>query len=127
MNEAGIKIVLVSVVAVLMVAAALWAMAFLPSRTPVPMTLPEVELTTFDLDGLPTQAPLRSGECWKRAVCGALTYVDCGIDGPEYYVNTETEDVVASCGFACIALEQQEYCARNCPPRAWTCEVPSAR
>lgn len=72
--------------------------------------------------GLPNNAGL-SGlagamNCRFIQECGALILVDCNsaADGPAYYINQKTEDLLATCGGACMRG------CKGCPPKEWVCE-----
>jgi hypothetical protein len=58
--------------------------------------------------------------CELERVCGSLIYVDCHseVDGPAYYADGKTLDVIATCGGACMNVDKP--C--DCPPTAWTCK-----
>ncbi|WP_375768602.1 hypothetical protein NR798_44140 [Archangium gephyra] len=63
--------------------------------------------------------------CSPDKTCGALTGVDCGsaVDGPYYYVETDTGRVVETCGGACMGGPRpDEGLCVECPPRQWTCD-----
>jgi len=49
--------------------------------------------------------------------CGDVILIDCNsaADGPAYYVDRRTPQLLATCGGACM-----RGCT-GCPPRAWTC------
>ena len=57
--------------------------------------------------------------CDLSRLCGNYAYVDCGsaMDGPAYYIDSKTLDIIAECGGACMNPDQP--C--NCPPKEWTC------
>ena len=59
-------------------------------------------------------------ECGLERMCGEQWGVDCQatVDGPYYYVDPETLEVVATCGGACWV----EAC-ENCPPEGWNCPL----
>ena len=58
--------------------------------------------------------------CAVERICGPLVGVDCqaAADGPYYYVERDSGQVLAACGGAC----QMGDC-ENCPPSRWTCEA----
>ena len=60
--------------------------------------------------------------CELRAVCGHLVYVDCGssTDGPSYYFDSDTDELVAKCGGFCWMPMEPDECVA-CPPPGWTC------
>lgn len=64
---------------------------------------------------------LASGRCKKDRGCGTLAFINCGVevDGPGYYVDTATGQVLEVCGGACRA-RREELCVA-CPPPEWTC------
>jgi hypothetical protein len=67
---------------------------------------------------------LPEGCTWDRT-CGDLAGVDCGmaVDGPYYYVEARTGDVVETCGGACMGGPRpEEGLCGECPPRQWTCD-----
>jgi hypothetical protein len=55
--------------------------------------------------------------CDVDRVCGNLVYLDCGsaMDGPAYYINGKTFEVLSTCGGVC--MNPDEPC--DCPPAAW--------
>ncbi len=57
-------------------------------------------------------------ECELERMCGGGWGVDCQalVDGPYYYVDPETLEVIATCGGACWV----EVC-EDCPPEGWSC------
>ncbi len=65
---------------------------------------------------------LASGQCHVNSTCGELSFVDCGMaaDGPAYYVNTKSNEVLEVCGGACMAGPREDFCVA-CPPPEWTC------
>jgi hypothetical protein len=65
---------------------------------------------------------LASGQCHVNSTCGELSFVDCGMaaDGPAYYVNTASNQVLEVCGGACMAGPGRDVCV-TCPPPEWTC------
>ena len=123
MNRTGLMILLVSAIIVAVFSGVLWLASFIPKPESAPVPT-EDEVTSIDLSSLPSVPQARSGDCWKSAVCGGLTFVDCGeaLDNVSYYVRTDTGAVVSMCGIACASIDKQDYCARNCPPREWTCQ-----
>lgn len=58
--------------------------------------------------------------CRVEKVCGFLVGIDCqsSLDGPYYYINRKTEEIIGTCGGAC----RSDKCA-NCPPKEWGCAV----
>jgi hypothetical protein len=50
--------------------------------------------------------------------CGDLVLIDCNsaADGPAYYLDRKSANVLATCGGACM-----RGCT-DCPPKGWTCE-----
>jgi hypothetical protein len=64
----------------------------------------------------------RSGrdDCEEIATCNGLVEIDChsAVDGPRYYYDSDSGQVVSECGGACHDAE----CAAVCPPPQWTCE-----
>lgn len=59
--------------------------------------------------------------------CNGLTAINCKaeVDGPYYYVNTNTGAVVATCGGAC---DRAGGCQPGtCPPKEWTCGTDTIR
>jgi hypothetical protein len=59
--------------------------------------------------------------CRLARECQGLWGIDCdaALDGPYYYVEAQTLDVVARCGGYCDGAR-----CTNCPPRTWTCSNP---
>jgi len=68
---------------------------------------------------------LSGGDCDEEIDCENLVFVDCGgdVDGPTYYFNRDTGDLISTCGGACLLPQgdQVEVCRTLCPPPAWTC------
>ena len=62
-------------------------------------------------------------DCIVERTCGNMVGIDChsNVDGPYYYVEKESGDIISSCGGACMS--QPEYCKENCPPKEWTCDT----
>lgn len=62
-------------------------------------------------------------ECEEKARCAGMVYVDCqaSTDGPAYYFDEDTVEVIARCGGYCFLPEHLEMCRATCPPPAWTC------
>jgi len=60
--------------------------------------------------------------CRAEITCGNLVGVNCRaeVDGPYYYVNKNTGQIVEYCGGYC-QVPSGKYC-RHCPPKEWTCE-----
>lgn len=58
--------------------------------------------------------------CRVEKVCGFLVGIDCqsSLDGPYYYINRKTEEIISTCGGAC----RNDQCA-HCPPKEWGCDV----
>lgn len=65
---------------------------------------------------------LASGECRVDGTCGELSFINCRIeaDGPGYYVNTASGEVLEVCGGACMMGPREDMCVA-CPPPEWTC------
>lgn len=63
--------------------------------------------------------PKKYGDaCVYQQSCGNLAAIDCNsaADGPLYYVNKTTKEIVAKCGGFCMAGG-----CTHCPPKEWTC------
>ena len=81
-------------------------------------------------DAIPgDQAPAKAQEdvkeafgehCGLERMCGDRWGVDCqtSVDGPYYYVDPETLEVIATCGGTCWVEE-----CEDCPPEAWNCPI----
>jgi len=56
--------------------------------------------------------------CRLAAECGGTWGIDCdaAVDGPYYYVEAPSLNVVARCGGYCDGAR-----CTSCPPRTWTC------
>jgi len=68
----------------------------------------------------PTSVPFKYGvNCRIESYCNNLVGIDCNaaVDGPYYYVNKESGDIVARCGGYCMGQD-----CTNCPPKEWTCK-----
>lgn len=61
--------------------------------------------------------------CMAGELCHGILYVTCQpeADGPAYYVDFPTGDVISTCGGACRLLEHKDQCNSLCPPPEWTC------
>jgi hypothetical protein len=73
------------------------------------------------------EAHKRSGlECEEVDDCNGIVLVDCrsAVDGPTYYFDEDTVEIISVCGGACWLPhpdpDRPEIC-RACPPPAWTC------
>lgn len=55
--------------------------------------------------------------------CEGVLHVSCRpeVDGPSYYVDFPTGDVISTCGGAC-RLPDRDECNSLCPPPEWTCD-----
>jgi hypothetical protein len=66
-----------------------------------------------------------SGRCTEQQRCNGIVLVDCGaaVDGPAYYYDEDTVEVIGRCGGFCFTPDpvEQERCRRECPPPGWTC------
>ena len=69
----------------------------------------------------------RSGlDCNELSRCRGIVLVDCqsAVDGPTYYFEEQTLEVISVCGGACWLPHPDpanpEVC-RACPPAGWTC------
>lgn len=68
-----------------------------------------------------------SRECADKPTvyCGNLGMLDCGaaVDGPLYYFDANSLEIISTCGGACFApdAQQLEVCRTLCPPPEWTC------
>lgn len=71
-------------------------------------------------------ALIRSDKCEEHARCNGIVLVVCYVpEGPSYYFDEDTVEVISACGGACVFETdeaQREVCATLCPPPAWTCE-----
>ncbi len=69
--------------------------------------------------------------CSDLEICGDIGKLDCGssVDGPLYYFNLQSEQIISVCGGACFLPEgeQQLVCATMCPPVEWDCQEDTAR
>jgi hypothetical protein len=67
----------------------------------------------------------RGGHCEETGRCHGIVQVDCGaaVDGPLYYFDEDSVEVISVCGGACFTNDpvQLELCRTMCPPPAWTC------
>jgi hypothetical protein len=63
--------------------------------------------------------------CTLDKSCGDIVGIDCNaaVDGPYYYVNKVSGDIISKCGGFCLTSdpEQLEICRTMCPPPAWDC------
>jgi len=80
----------------------------------------------------PTEGPLPGGSTEigrlvrgpaRARYCGDVGFIDLGsaVDGPAYFFRRSDGRVLGRCGGFCWAPEQRPRCARECPPREWTC------
>ena len=62
--------------------------------------------------------------CRIERMCGDLLGIDCnsGGDGPYFYVEANSLEVVANCGGSCMSSYRSGEC-RDCPPKCWRCPV----
>jgi hypothetical protein len=65
-------------------------------------------------------SPLSASYCKIERTCGDLIGLDCNsaADGGYYYIQKQTNKIVAKCGGYCDGRE-----CTNCPPKEWTCET----
>ncbi len=58
--------------------------------------------------------------------CKDIVFVDCGsaVDGPSYYLNKNTGELISTCGGACWGAtgEGRRVCETLCPPPEWDCQ-----
>ena len=56
--------------------------------------------------------------CHLERACGHIWGIDCdaAVDGPYYYVNPQTLDILSRCGGYCMGGR-----CKNCPPVEWKC------
>ena len=52
-------------------------------------------------------------------ICNGIVAINCQaeVDGPFYYVDGRTGDIISTCGGECLFGS----CEGMCPPPAWTC------
>lgn len=59
--------------------------------------------------------------------CDGVVGIDCdsAADGPYYYVDEKTGEILSSCGGACRTSdeEQIEICETKCPAEEWNCKL----
>lgn len=57
--------------------------------------------------------------CRVERICGDLVGIDCdsAVDGPYYYVDKKTGNIISKCGGYCMVG------CTNCPPKEWTCDT----
>jgi hypothetical protein len=64
--------------------------------------------------------------CSDVEYCGDIGKLNCGaeVDGPLYYFNIQSEEIMSICGGACFRPdeEQQVVCETLCPPPSWDCD-----
>lgn len=60
--------------------------------------------------------------CQFMGSCGNIAHIDCGaeVDGPLYYVDKNTGEIIGYCGGYCM-VKNSQYC-QNCPPKQWDCK-----
>ena len=65
-------------------------------------------------------------QCDAIEYCNDVGRLDCGskVDGPLYYFNMHSEEIISVCGGACFnpGEDQQLVCETMCPPPQWSCE-----
>lgn len=56
-------------------------------------------------------------ECNVSARCGDIVGINCKaeVDGPYYYVDKNTHEIISRCGGYCMMG------CENCPPQEWSC------
>lgn len=56
--------------------------------------------------------------CRVERTCGNIVGIDCqsNLDGPYYYVDSDSGDIISTCGGACMGGQ-----CTNCPPSGWDC------
>jgi len=61
-------------------------------------------------------------ECEYAGSCNNLVAINCKaeVDGPFYYVDVKTGEIVEYCGGSCMG-DSDIYC-QNCPPKEWNCK-----
>ena len=82
-----------------------------------------------DLPGGPmtkaTKVDLSAQYCSKPTYCGEMGRLDCNsaADGPLYYFDKATKDIISTCGGACMMVDgpNAQMCQTQCPPPEWTC------
>lgn len=59
--------------------------------------------------------------CGVVGTCNDLVAINCRaeVDGPFYYVNSRSGEIVGRCGGEC---DRPEGCPTLCPPKEWTCK-----
>ena len=57
--------------------------------------------------------------CRIERTCGEMVGIDCeaAVDGPYYYVDKKTGDIISRCGGYCMSG------CTNCPPKEWKCDT----
>lgn len=57
--------------------------------------------------------------CRIERTCDELVGIDCdaAADGPYYYINKNTGDIISKCGGYCMSE------CTNCPPKEWKCDT----
>ena len=64
--------------------------------------------------------------CDPLVSCSGIGKINCGaeLDGPLYYYDLQSEEIISVCGGACMAPddEQKIVCQTMCPPAEFICE-----
>tara|TARA_B100001179_G_C18595458_1_gene407016 strand:+ start:204 stop:527 length:324 start_codon:yes stop_codon:yes gene_type:complete len=63
--------------------------------------------------------------CELVSQCNDMAYIDCmsAADGPSYYVDSQSMEVLGKCGgFCMIVPEEGSDSCQQCPPESWTCK-----
>jgi len=61
-------------------------------------------------------------DCKIVGACNNIIAVNCKaeVDGPLFYVEKNSGDIVGYCGGYCLSPLESGYC-KHCPPENWTC------
>ena len=64
-------------------------------------------------------------DCEYVGQCGNLISVNCRaeVDGPFYYVNKKTGEILEYCGGYCMTDDPTGKYCQNCPPKEWNCKI----
>ncbi len=93
----------------------------------VDMAAPAVQAVPESLSPENIQKRFQGPNCKLEKQCGGLAYINCDseMDGPAYYVKSDSLEVVMICGGACEKPESMRTDGKDCaqcPPKEWTCQ-----
>lgn len=71
--------------------------------------------------------PKKYGQsCEVARICDSVIGINCNseIDGPYYYVNKNSGEILSKCGGYCLTADQEQIkiCQTKCPAEEWNCQ-----